>query len=480
MTPRGPQGRPEGPQDSEVSRVARSESGAQHVTLRGPLTAEAGETLQFSAQTPRPELPLPRMRFEDEGEIARGGMSSVRRVFDRLILREVAMKVLEPTGDFDELAHFVEEAQITGQLDHPNIVPVHDIELDEQGLPTRFTMKLVRGQTLEAWAREMTGAARTSDQLEGLLSAFLRVCDAVSFAHSRGVIHRDLKPSNVMVGSHGQVYVMDWGVALLREATRASAHAPLPRVRGSGESQPETAGSLTGTPSYMAPEQAWGWVSEIDERTDVYGLGGILYYLLTLRPPHDGQDAEQSLELARSGRVPLPGEINTATTLPPQLCRIAMRALSPARSERQATVAELKREVEAFMRGGGWFAHKRFTAGQVIVEQGASGDAAYIILEGECDCWKQIGSERTFVCTLVAGEVFGETAIFTSGTRLATVVAKTDVTVIVVTREALDRELDRSQWLRSFVRAVAQRFVELDRQLSQRISEQPPGTKGPV
>ena len=461
----------DGARSGDARTSAEISRRTSNVTVRGPLTDESANTLKSSGTAPRPALPL--ARFEDEGEIARGGMSSVRRVFDKLILREVAMKVLDPTRSIDELAHFVEEAQITGQLDHPNIVPVHDIELDEQGLPTRFTMKLVRGQTLETLALDGGTPPLASDKSEELLQAFLRVCDAVAFAHGRGVIHRDLKPGNVMIGAHGQVYVMDWGIAMLREATRLADAPPSPPVQHSGDTVPEKVGSLSGTPSYMAPEQAWGHVEQIDERTDVYGLGGILYFMLTLRPPHDGQDAEDSMRLAREGTVPAPADLAPGTILPPLLCRIAMRALSERREDRHASVIELKRDVEAFMRGGGWFTHRRFPRGTIIMEEGATADAAYIITEGECELYKTIAGERHYVATLGVNEVFGETAIFASGTRTATVEAKTDVTTIVVTREALERELDRSPWLRSFVRAVAQRFVDLDRQLAKLRSEKP-------
>jgi serine/threonine-protein kinase len=463
----------------EVHSRADYSQRTSNVTVRGPLTEEAEVTLKSSGTAPRPAQAFPEYRFEDEGEIARGGMSSVRKVFDRMIMREVAMKVLDPTRSFDELAHFIEEAQITGQLDHPNIVPVHDIEMDEQGLPTRFTMKLVRGQTLEALAREGGSSPLGRAQSEELLQVFLRVCDAVSFAHSRGVIHRDLKPSNVMVGSHGQVYVMDWGVAMLREGPRTHDRPTSMRVKSSasGDSTRESAGSLTGTPSYMAPEQAWGRVDEIDERTDVYGLGGILYFLLTLRPPHDGRTGEECLRFAREHRIVPPSEIVDDIALPPLLCGIAMRALSERASDRYASVDELKRDVEAFLHGGGWFSQRRFPRGAVIMQEGAeSADAAYIITEGECELWKSVGDRQSYVCTLGANEVFGETAIFSAGPRTATVIAKTDVTTIVVTREALERELDRSPWLRSFVRALAQRFVDVDRQLSKLRSDRPDST----
>jgi eukaryotic-like serine/threonine-protein kinase len=451
--------------------AAKEQTGADVTRAGVNAPADANSTVRLGGAPPRAHAPLPTQRFTDYGEIARGGMSSVRRVFDNLVLREVAMKTLEPTRNFDALAHFIEEAQITGQLDHPNIVPVHDIEMDEQGLPTRFTMKLVRGHTLEERLKECGPPPLAAEQLEELLQVFLRVCDAVAFAHSRGVIHRDLKPANIMVGTHGQVYVMDWGVAMLREAPRASDGAKLPGVQRSGDTLPEAFGSMTGTPLYMAPEQARGEVSRIDERTDVYGLGGILYQMLTRRAPHEAPTIEETLQLAKRGSVPAPADVLPHAMLPPFLCRIAAKALAPAPQHRYPSVEELKRDVEAFLRGGGWFAQQRFPAGTPIVVEGDAAEAAYIITQGQCGLHKHIDGAQRFVRTLEPGDVFGETAIFSSSTRTATVIAQTDVTALVVTRAALERELDRSDWLRAFVRAVAERFVELDRKINGRSSD---------
>jgi serine/threonine-protein kinase len=453
--------------------TAKDETGAhaEPASAAKGARAEANVTVRLGGAAPEASPVLPVQRFEDRGEIARGGMSSVRKVFDHLIMREVAMKALEPTRNFDELAHFIEEAQITGQLDHPNIVPVHDIEMDEQGLPTRFTMKLVRGKTLETLLDECGPPPLAAERLEELLQVFLRVCDAVAFAHSRGVIHRDLKPANIMVGSYGQVYVMDWGVAMLREAPRASDGAKLPRVQRSGDTLPEALGSLTGTPLYMAPEQARGQVSEIDERTDVYGLGGVLYQMLTQRAPHEANSVDESLRLARRGLVPLASELVVHAALPPFLCRIAAKALADQPNDRYPSVAELKKDVEGFLRGGGWFAQKQFGAGTIIVREGDGADAAYIITHGECELHKIVDGEARFVRLLGAGEVFGETAIFSSSTRTATVIARTEVTALLVTRAALERELDRNEWLKAFVRALAERFVDLDREVSRRPSD---------
>jgi eukaryotic-like serine/threonine-protein kinase len=449
----------------DTTRVEQpGEDARSGTTVRCEVPEDAASTLRLGPKGEAPAAFPSVTRFDDRGEIARGGMSTVRTVFDRWILREVAMKTLAPERTFDELSRFVEEAQITGQLDHPNIVPVHDIEMDEKGLPTRFTMKLVRGQTLQRAIDATRGRDMTSEELETLLRAFIKVCDAVSFAHSRGVIHRDLKPSNIMIGSHGQVYVMDWGIALLRTGQRPSEHPPV--IRSSADTLQEAMGTLSGTPSYMAPEQALGRTTDIDERTDVYGLGGVLYSILTRRPPHDGQSSTEDLQLARSRDVIPPAEIAPNAELPPFLCRVAMKALSTFRDDRHQSVEALKQDIETFLRGGGWFAQKRFAPGELIVREGDSADAAYIITQGQCELFKTVEGQKRFVSLLGPGDVFGETAIFGSTQRTASIVAHGEVQVLVVTRAALEHELDRSWWLRAFVQALAERFVEVDRALT--------------
>jgi eukaryotic-like serine/threonine-protein kinase len=467
--------------DESTRRVEVGEAG--NTTVRCAFPEEAAATLRLteqgrplSTQASGPELaPRRSARFEDLGELARGGMSSVRKVFDRVVLREVAMKVLAPERTLDELSRFIEEAQITGQLDHPNIVPVHDIETDEKGLPTRFTMKLVRGHTLHTYLGEQLGRELGAHELEDVLRIVLKVCDAVAFAHSRGVIHRDLKPSNIMIGTHGQVYVMDWGVAKLRQGTRPSElglSVPEPLVR-TPDTLPEPLGTLTGTPSFMAPEQAHGRTHDIDERTDVYGLGGILYYVLTGRPPHDGADVQEDLRLARIGEILPPSEVAPGKHLPPLLCRIALKALAAEPRDRHPSVNELKQDLETFLRGGGWFAQRHCAPGTEIVREGDEADAAYIVTQGQCELSRMVDGQRQFVRLLGPGDVFGETAIFGSSKRTATITAHGEVTLLVVTRDALERELDRSLWLRAFVEAVAERFVEADRAL-RRIANTPP------
>ena len=414
-------------------------------------------------------------RYQRRGHLDSGGMGHIESAFDPVLGRSVAVKVLQPVVEEDPeiLRKFVAEAQITGQLDHPNIVPVYDLgEHDEKPF---IVMKLVRGRTFAALLAEKSGP-REPDDLQRFLSIVLRVCDALSFAHSRGVVHCDIKPENVMVGDHGQVYLMDWGVASVtpRAGIRAmseaqadadaeafSAPVQLPAMP-SGNSA--SSGVIKGTPVYMAPEQLRGHNHLLDERTDVFGLGGLLHEILTARAPNDGG---RLLGPALSGEpIVLPRENELWAQLPPELNRITSKALAPSPADRHQSVLELKHELERFLSGDRWFEAKQFRAGEYIVTQGDVGDAAYIIERGECEVRREVGAQSTVLRTLGPGAVFGETAVFSRSPRTASVVALNDVTVKLITADSLNRELDRNPWLGAFVRSLAGLFREADLRLS--------------
>lgn len=198
-------------------------------------------------------------RYEILELIGEGGMGAVYLAHDRELERDVALKVLRtPTPSFDDRERILREARILASLEHPGIVPVHDVGVLQDGR-LFYVMKRVKGGRFDDFVRGEH--SRTE-----LLRAFLQVCDAVSFAHANGVVHRDLKPQNIMLGAFGEVLVLDWGVAKWQEELVG----------------PDTANSAAGTPGYMAPEQLHGVV---DARSDVFGLGGILFFILAGRHP---------------------------------------------------------------------------------------------------------------------------------------------------------------------------------------------------
>jgi serine/threonine-protein kinase len=414
----------------------------------------------FETAAPAPSARLePNGRIRDEGEISRGGMGSVHRIYDRAIGRHAAMKILDPVLARDPAipARFATEARVTGQLQHPNIVPVHDYVTDEAGVPTHFTMQLIDGETLAQAIQRTRPRGRASADLWELLQAFLKICDAVAFAHSRGVVHCDLKPDNVMLGPYGQVYVMDWGVAHVRPGDATAVPVTIDR-----ESIAAVGSVIGGTAQYMAPEQAQGRVADVDARTDVYALGGILYTMLTGRPPHDGETQDDALAQAREGFVRDPAEAAGNVPLADALCRIAMQALSAEPAHRYPSVARLKRDVEAVLRGGLWFGTQTFPAGKTILAEGDDAEAAYILVMGHCEVLGTVDGVVAPVRRIGPGEVFGEMGIVTSSPRTATVVAIDDVTAIVIPQAALARELETGSWLGALVRTLVERFREIE------------------
>jgi eukaryotic-like serine/threonine-protein kinase len=259
------------------------------------------------------EMPAPAdrgPRYQLFGEIARGGMGAILKGRDPDLGRDLAVKVLlEGHRDKPELLRrFVEEAQISGQLQHPGIVPVYELGTFADSRPY-FTMKLVKGRTLAALLRERPVPHHDRARFLGI---FEQVCQTVAYAHARGVIHRDLKPSNIMVGSFGEVQVMDWGLAKVLKEGGAADEAPAPdtpapevsviqTVRSGSDVDDSQAGSVLGTPAYMATEQAGGDVERVDRRADVFGLGSILCEILTGRPAYTGHTQAELVRKAMRG-----------------------------------------------------------------------------------------------------------------------------------------------------------------------------------
>ena len=324
----------------------------------------------LSTSTMLEELPeelISNERYKTGPTIGHGGMGVVMSAQQPAIRRHVAMKVMLGAEDANSRLRFIEEAQITGQLQHPNIVPVHDLALDEDGRPF-YTMKLVQGITLQ---RVIDGLAANEPTiiaaypLATLLTIFQKVCDAIAFAHSRSVIHRDLKPANIMLGGYGEVLVMDWGLArvlgtqekmpseVLHQAPVTSARRDLSYCYGTLN------GLLLGTPQYMSPEQSRGETDTLDARSDIFALGAILHQMLTLQPAFDGPDTEAILEHIRSGKTAPPHEVSADASLPhcpngvvPQsLSAVVMKALQLERDNRYPTVAALQKDIAAYQGG---------------------------------------------------------------------------------------------------------------------------------
>ncbi len=290
-------------------------------------------------------------RYAGGRELGRGGMGAILEIFDRDIRRPVAMKVILGEEDPARIERFIEEAQVTGQLEHPNIVPVHELGVDGRGR-AYFTMKRVEGESLQAIIdriAEKEAEALEAYPLSQLLQIFLKVCDAVAFAHSRGIVHRDLKPENVMVGRFGEVLVMDWGLAKVRGREDAAREALVATIRSGREVSRTLDGQVMGTPSFMPPEQADGKLDEIDERSDVWALSAILYALLCHEAPHTGETVMNVLARALKGEVPPPRKRSPWLAIPRELEGICMKGMASRKEDRYASVESLGADVRAFL-----------------------------------------------------------------------------------------------------------------------------------
>ena len=280
-------------------------------------------------------------RYKFIRSIGFGGMKAVLLVEDRDTGREVAMAMIPDFRDrpHRDLERFAGEARITAMLEHPNIVPVHDIGIDASGAPY-FTMKYLRGVMLEKIVRELrSGDADTLARypLFRRLQIFLRVCNAINFAHSHGVCHLDIKPGNINIGDYGEVVVLDWGVArMLDDAGRAKLDDLRPK----------------GTPGYIAPEYLNpASADQVGIRSDIYSLGGLLYTLLTLQAPLAGLSVGSILRRTAAGALPRPSLAAPGRDIPASLEAVCMKAMARKPAARYSSVQELRDEITAYLAG---------------------------------------------------------------------------------------------------------------------------------
>ena len=295
---------------------------------RSTIRPEAGRSMP-------PPAKLDRLRgetLEIHHPLGEGGMGIVLSATQLRLGREVAVKTLRPEAITDRaVTELVREAWVTGSLEHPNIIPVHDIELDANGVP-QIVLKRVEGDDWSTLLREPDAIRRrfgADDTLEQNIRILMQVSNAVSFAHSRGILHRDIKPANVMIGSFGEIYMADWGIAVAveDEATARFASAP---------------GVIAGTPAYMAPEQAFG-SGELGPWTDVYLLGATLYEVVVGHAPHRGETLGQLVVAIAASEPEIPEDV------PAELAAILRRAMHREPSERFGSVEELRLALGAFL-----------------------------------------------------------------------------------------------------------------------------------
>lgn len=352
--------------DPQRSLAAVSSVSGIHEQLQRVADADVQHTLNFlgseagrlDGPTRRPEGNVEGARYRVLRPHARGGLGEIFVAKDTELNRDVALKEIRAGRDqVENRARFILEAEITGGLEHPGIVPVYGLGHYSDGRPY-YAMRFIKGDNLAEAIKRFHGepgglSARNYDSIgfRRLLQRFIDVCNAVAYAHSRGVLHRDLKPGNIMLGKYGETLVVDWGLAKVQTGQEPAGLATgdedtLRPTSGSGVT-PTQQGSALGTPAYMSPEQAAGKLGELGPASDVYSLAATLYHLLVGKPPNADRDVMEILALCQQGKVPPP--LSVVPTIPNAINAVCLRAMATHPGDRYRNAEELAAEIERWL-----------------------------------------------------------------------------------------------------------------------------------
>ena len=415
-------------------------------------------------------------KYQVRDKIAEGSMGSIHQVYDKNLNRSSVLKIILPKIQEDPalFRQFIKEAQITARLEHPNIIPVHDIGIID-GDRLHFAMKEVHGDTLATILRQLKAGSEEHVlrfTFYALLTIFRKICDAVAFAHSLGILHRDIKPDNIMVGGFGEVLMMDWGIAKLIGDKEIEPPENIGAVFSNvANSEVTLSGVVKGSPAFMSPEQAKGLGDKINKRSDVFLLGSTLYNIATLHAPYTGSDIEETLENAQQGNLISSALRAPDRNIPRELIRIIEKAMAFNPDERYANVDLLIVDIDALLEGNTTTTTKVFEAGEVIIHEGDIGEEAYVISSGKVEVFKTTSSGNVRLLTLDSGQVIGEMALISKSVRSASIRALVKTELVMITKEVMEQGLSQlPPWLKTAVNCLTERLVRANEQVHPLIS----------
>ena len=303
---------------------------------------QAGAEISAAIQ----EIQAIQKRYSQKSYINEGGMKRIFSCTDHITERNIAKAVLQDNESIESIEHFIYEAKLTSSLEHPNIVPVYDIGIEDN--KPYFIMKKLGGMNLKELFDRLKNEKELSKKypLSKLLLIFLKICDAISYAHSKGIIHRDLKPSNIQIDEYGEVAVCDWGVAKIL----GTLDQPTTEEERIDHKIAQTMnGYIKGSPGYMAPEQILPKLGELSPRTDIFGLGSILYTMLTLEAPFKGETLEKVISKTVNNEYTQPKEI--VKNCPESLNAVCVKSMQKSPADRYSSVKELASDINAYLEG---------------------------------------------------------------------------------------------------------------------------------
>ncbi len=415
-----------------------------------------------------------KQRYQSLRPVGEGGISTVSSFLDLRLNRVVALKEIrtEHLANAELVQFFINESKLMAYLDHPGVISVYDAFLQDGRRPC-YTMKLCEGKSL----RELLDAQESSGtgplRLQRSLEIFLKFCQTMAYVHDKGVLHLDLKPENIMVGTYGEVLVLDWGSARLYQSDRFYENlerfthdTTLARF----EKEDDTV--VLVTPRYMSPEQSESGREKLTCASDVFSAGVIFYEMLTGRHAFPGQEPRELMKQVRSSTPPPPHEVNR--DVPRMLSQICLKMIEKNLAARYHTFQEVLHELSLCQGSGETFPTRLYQPGETIFHEGDAGDYAFIVLSGEVEIVKQVESGPKVIATLGEGEIVGELAILGKQPRTAAARARVPTQIRILSREDIEHELEKlSPWVGKMITSLSSRFLELRGRLLEQ--EQRPG-----
>lgn len=399
----------------------------------------------------------PHLRFVQAGPLGEGGYGQVVRYFDNHLNRCVAKKELQANRMDDEHAKLlVNEARLISYLEHPGITPVYDTFVGSDG-SLGYMMKIISGEDLDTKLEGLANQQKLMSVAESL-RIFTKLCETMAFAHDKGVLHLDLKPSNIMLGTYGEVWLLDWGTGRFYNPER---YEQFLRQYGKTSASTEfhTVARGTGTPLFMSLEQGTRPREELTPASDIFSAGVVLYLMLSGKYPFPANTiGDYFLALTKIPPTPLHQHRGSISLRLSELC-MQMLEINPNNRPKsfQAVLAEL----DSIANAGAATSPSVYNPGEAIIREGEFGEEAYQIIEGKVEISTMVGGTRKVLAVRGAGEVIGELAVFAGGTRNATVVALERTQVNRLTKKQMEQELEKlNPWIIQVFQGLANKFIE--------------------
>ncbi len=403
-------------------------------------------------------------RYQVIEHIGEGGFGQVSSCFDRFTHRLVARKTLKPSqrNNLPQMRAMINESRLVSYLEHPGIVPLHDVYIDEEN-NFCYTMKYIEGEPLSEWMRQHA-LRRQPFPTAWCLRIFTKICETLSYAHDRGVLHLDIKPANIMLGTHGEVMVLDWGSGRLFQPERYENY--LRHIGRKEEIEPlvNLEDRLIGTPPYLSPEQVRGHKDKLNPATDVFCAGVLFYQMLTGYSPFSTKTTQKFVqELMHKSPKTLH---ERRTDIPMRLSQIGAKMIAKKQEERYQDFREVLQDLQDFHTQGSDFEVRTYDAHEVIFNQGEVGDHAFQIIDGVVEISVMVEGESKIIAVQGRGEIIGELAVFTKQPRTATVRAVQPTTVQLLTAENINNELEKLHpWVGHMIYRLSQKFIDLNQQV---------------